>query len=476
MYSLKRLLLFSLLSSSILIWLVTAYIDYRSYEEETTELFNAELAQSARVLDNLLEGLLQQHSLSRQWEQKKAIIILPYNTVRHKYERKLAFQLVSRKYGLLKHYGLILRSDNAPTFPLSELTNGYSYVVIDGQPWHVFSLSDTDDNYVIHVGQRNDVRERLIGEVSRHSMIRLIVRLPLWALLIWLIVKYSLKPLEYLAQQLSKRKASYLKPLLIKKLPLELVPVVDALNKLFVRLELAFENERGFTADAAHELRTPLAGLRTQAQVALKTTDEAMRNHALTQIEQVVDRMSHTLQQLLTLAEIESDTCFLIKESCNLELLLMQITAELEPSAYQRQIDLAFEHEEAVFVEGNPALIEILIRNLISNAIKYTPAGGQIQISLENSNHIPQFRIEDSGPGIAEADYEKVFKRFYRNIETANKVQGSGLGFSIVQRIVTLHEAEINLDISQFGGLRAAVSFPRAENPKNSTSNVKFAQ
>ncbi len=470
MYSLKRLLLFSLLSSSILIWLVTAYTDYRSYEEETTELFNAELAQSARVLDNLLEGLLQQHSLSKQWEKKKAIIILPHNTFSHKYEKKLAFQLVSRKYGLLKRYGLILRSDNAPSFPLSELTNGYSYVVIDGQPWHVFSLSDIDDNYVIHVAQRNDVRERLLGEVSRHSVMRLIVRLPLWALLIWLIVKYSLKPLEYLAQQLSRRKATYLKPLEIKKLPLELAPVVGALNKLFIRLELAFENERSFNSDAAHELRTPLAGLRTQAQVALKTVDEAARNHALKRIEQAVERMSHTLQQLLILAEIESNTSFLSKERCNLEQLLMQIIAELEPNAYQRQIELFFVHKQSFFVEANAALIEILIRNLIDNAIKYTPSGGKIQINLESANNVPQFQIEDSGPGIAEADYEKVFKRFYRNIETASKVEGSGLGFSIVQRIVALHEAKINLEVSQFGGLRVVVSFSGEGNSQKNTA------
>lgn len=458
-YSLKRLLLFSLLSSSIFVWLVTAYVDYSSSEAEISRLFDAELAQSARVLDNLIEALSQQHSLSEHWEKKKSVIIFPHNAIGHQYERKLAFQLVSVRYGVLNNYGLILRSDNAPAFPLSGSSKGYSKIILDGKTWHVFSLADTDDNYVIHVAQRDDVRERLIAEIARHSILQLCIRLPLFATLIWLIVTYSLKPVEQLAQQLSKRKASYLKPVLVEKLPKELIPVVDALNKLFLRLELAFENERRFTADAAHELKTPLAGLRTQAQVATKTTDEAVRNQALKRIEQSVERMSHTLQQLLTLAEIESETSFLVKENCNLEQLLVEVIGDLEPSAYQRKIDLDFVHEQPVFIEANLALIEILIRNLINNAIKYTPSGGKIQISLENHTHAAQFRIEDSGAGIEEADYERVFKRFYRNIETANQVQGSGLGLSIVQRIIILHEAKIKLSSSQFGGLQVTVCF-----------------
>jgi two-component system sensor histidine kinase QseC len=219
-----------------------------------------------------------------------------------------------------------------------------------------------------------------------------------------------------------------------------------------------------------------LAGLRTQAQVALKTVDETVRNQALKRIEQAVDRMNHILQQLLTLAEIEADTDFLVKESCNLEQLLLQITSELEPSAYQCQIELAFVHNQPVFVEANPALIEIMVRNLINNAIKYTPPGGQIQISLENRNNMPQFRIEDSGSGIVKADYEQVFKRFYRNVDTANKTQGSGLGLSIVQRIITLHEAEIKLDTSQFGGLQVTVSFLPAKKRKKSAPTLGFEQ
>jgi two-component system, OmpR family, sensor histidine kinase QseC len=466
MYSLKRVLLFSLLSTSILLGIVTAYINYTSSKSEASTLFDAELAQSARVLDSLLEGLLQQHSLSqqwiqhRQWDQQKTVVVLPNNTIGHKYEKKLAFQLVSRKYGMLKNYGVILRSDSAPVFPLAAITNGYSNLYIDQYLWHVFSLADEDDNYIIHVAQRDDVREQLIYQVSKYSIIQLVIRFFLFSLLILLIVKYSLAPIEQLALQLSHRKASYLKPLALKKLPLELAPVVNALNKLFLRLEQAFENERRFTSDAAHELRTPLAGLRTQAQVALKTTDEAVKNQALIRIEQAVGRMTHTLQQLLTLAQIEADTDFLMTEHCDLEQLLLNIIGELEPSAYQRQIELTFLHEQQhLLINANPALIEILIQNLISNAIKYSPVGGQIQISMENTNGIPQFRIEDSGQGIVEADYEHAFKRFYRNVETAQKTSGSGLGLSIVQRIITLHDAKIKLAVSQFGGLKVSVYF-----------------
>jgi two-component system sensor histidine kinase QseC len=146
MYSLKRLLLVSLLSTSILAWVITAYIEYTRTKIEIAALFDAELAQSARVLDNLLEGLLQQHFLSQQWaqnykgKQQKSVIILPNSTIEHKYERKLAFQLVSRKYGMLKNYGVILRSDSAPVFPLAPITNGYSSIYINQSLWHVFRV------------------------------------------------------------------------------------------------------------------------------------------------------------------------------------------------------------------------------------------------------------------------------------------------------------------------------------------------
>lgn len=460
MYSLKRLLLFSLLSTSVLIWIITAYVDYTSTKTETAALFDAELAQSAKVLDSLIEGFLQQHSLSRHWEEKKAVIVLPSSTIGHRYEKKIAFQLTSKKYGL------ILRSDSAPAFPLSNITNGYSQTSIDQHLWYVFSLSDADDDYIIHVGQRNEIRRQLITDISKHSITQLLIRLPISAMLIWLIVGYSLKPVEQLAKQLSQRKASYLKQLPSEKLPKELIPVVDGLNKLFSRLEQAFENERRFTADAAHELKTPLAGLRTQAQVALKTTDEKVRTQALKHIEQVIERMSHILQQLLTLAQIEADADFLIKQDCNLTQLLIQISGELEPSAYQRKIELTLLDDQQLFISANSALIEILIRNLITNAIKYTPAGGQIQISMNNSYNTPQFCIEDSGPGIAETDYEQVFKRFHRNIETANSTQGSGLGLSIAERIVNLHHGKITLAVSQFGGLKVSIYFYPANEPK----------
>lgn len=460
MYSLKQLLLFSLLITSISVWFITTYLDYTNTEKEINALFDAELAQSARILDNLLEGLTQQHSLSQHWMSKKSLITLPDKILAHDYERKLAFQLVAKKHGILNKYGLILRTDTAPNFPLSDLDNGYNHIILNGNTWYVFSLSDSDDNYIIHVAQHGDIREQLITRVSQHFIVQFLIRLGLFAVLIWLIIGYFLKPIEQLAQQLAHRKASYLEPLLFEKLPLELIPFVTALNNLFSRLKQTFENERRFTADAAHELKTPLAGLRTQAQVALKTTDEKIRNQALKRIEQVVDRMGHVTQQLLILAQIEADADFLIKQNCNLTELLIQISGELEPNAYQRQIELTFLHDQQLFINANLALIEILIRNLIDNAIKYTSPGGQIQISLENIHNIPQFCIEDSGPGIMKTDYEQVFKRFYRNVETAGKTQGSGLGLSIAQRIVNLHEAKIKLATSQFGGLKVSVCFP----------------
>jgi two-component system, OmpR family, sensor histidine kinase QseC len=493
-YSLRKLLLLSLLSASMLIWALSAYINYRLTRNEIVTIFDAELAQSGKVLMAFLEGRLKlaENHKSGQDSGKKMVSqlksegyglllhskdelkfpmlglgaandddslsnvfdeLLQTDAFGHKSERKIAFQLFSNKRGLL------LRSGNTPNFAFSSSVRGFTEKKIDGQLWHVFSITNAAGSYVIHVAQTEDIRAQLAHDISKQLITQFLIGLPTLGIVIWFIVGYSLKPLNRLERALSKREASFLKPLYTKKLPLEIVPVVNEINNLFGQLEQAFEHERRFTADASHELRTPLAGLLTQAQVALRTTDEAVRKQALLRISQAVHRMTYMVQQLLTFSRIESGTEYLTKEITIMNREIIQVITELEPAAHKKRIQIEFVERNAVHIMANTQLITILVRNIIDNAIKYTPTDGNITIYMEGSEKELQFRVEDSGPGIPPDQYEDSLKRFHRCVGNAHTAQGSGLGFSIVERIAAMYNAELTLGKSQLGGLKVVVIF-----------------
>ncbi|WP_019865216.1 ATP-binding protein [Methylovulum miyakonense] len=513
-YSLRQLLLVSLLSAAMLIWGIAAYVSYKQTRDEVANLFDAELSQSAKVLHAFVESLLREGSLSafgsqehldknlhdyalkHKFKRKNSFQlwsgdndffakpddtpnvavhgfdknhidsqlwyvfddVLQANALGRDYERKIAFQLWSKKDGLL------LRSESAPKFVFSKADEGFSNANIDGHLWHVFSISDSTGQYVVHVGQKEEIRAELTDEISSHTALQLLLGLPFLGLVIWIIVGHCLKPLDRLERSLSKREASYLKPLSTRKLPNEIVPVVNEINNLFAQLEQAFEHERRFTSDAAHELRTPLAGLLTQAQVALRTNDDEVRKQALKRIEQAVNRMTYMVQQLLTFSRIESSSEFLTQEAIQLGREVVQIVAELEPEAYKKRISMEFVETNPVPVLVNPQLMAILIRNILDNAIKYTPAKGSVLISLVGKDNKLQLSVEDSGPGISPDQYEKSLQRFHRCTETAHTAPGTGLGFSIVERIAAIHNADLILGVSQLGGLKVTISFPLPTN------------
>ena len=285
-YSLRQLLLVTLLSASMLIWGITAYINYRVTRDEVASLFDAELAQSGKVLLAFLDGLPQDSALEERlklvqtdasgqdYDRKIAYQLksendglllhskaaqnfpvlgandaknddplwdvfdemLQSDAFGHKYERKIAFQLWS------KGNGLLLRSESAPKFAFSSSIRGFSATTIDDHLWHVFSITNATGDYVIHVGQKEEIRAQLTDDISRQLVTQFLVGLPLLGVVIWFIVGYTLKPLNRLERALSKREAGFLKPLYTKKLPKEVVPVVNEINNLFAQLEQAFEH------------------------------------------------------------------------------------------------------------------------------------------------------------------------------------------------------------------------------------------
>lgn len=522
-YSLRRLLLLSLLTASMCIWGISAFFTYKVTRYEVASLFDAELAQSAKVLHSFVENLLREGSLATHWmqtqndenlhiptgrkhknrafqlltddennllkpqpeptmlhsfdeknidEQLWGVFddLLQVSTLGHKYERKIAFQLWS------KTNGIVLHSDSAPQFALSSADHGFSETNIDNHLWHVFSIASTNGEYIIHVGQKEEIRAELTDEISAQLVMQFLIGLPILGLVIWFIVGRAFAPLNRLEIALSRREASYLKPLSTEKLPNEIVPIVHEINTLFVQLEQAFEHERQFTADAAHELRTPLAGLLTQAQVALRTVDETVRNQALKRIDQSVHRMTYLVQQLLTFSRIDSNTEYLAKAVTHVDKEIVQVITELDSEAYRKRIRVEFIDENVIPIMANTLLINILLRNVIDNAIKYTPTRGDIKVSLSGTPTQLIFCVEDSGPGIAPDEYENSLKRFHRCVETAHAAQGTGLGFSIVQRIAAIHNAELALGKSDLGGLKVKISFtlPPIETTKKRKRKLKF--
>jgi two-component system sensor histidine kinase QseC len=451
--SIRRRLLVTLLSIITLVWLFTALGSYHETQQEIEELFDAQLAQSARTLLSVAG-----HELDELGgiPETTHIHFLPGDSGDrdgHEYEQKLAYQL-----WLLPEKKLILRSFTAPETPLSSLQNGYSSEVVNHQPWRIFSLYDPNSGFQIKMGESLAIRQELSGEITQRMAIPMLMSLPLLALLIYLGIGRGLLPLQRLARSIARRDPGHLQRVDTTDTPREIEPLVTALNQLFERVEGSMEHERRFTADAAHELRTPLAALKIQAQVALQSRDLAERTHALEQIIHGVGRASRLVEQLLTLARIDHQTARGTFVEFALSPLAEETLATLEPLASTRAITLQLQCETNPHIHGQAETIAVMLRNLTDNAIRYTPPGGTVEINIEEGDEGVRLSVADSGPGIPEEERAKIFNRFYRL--AGQNIEGSGLGLSIVQRIAELHQATITLQRSRLGGLEVRIIFP----------------
>lgn len=449
MISLRRRLLVILLSLFVLAWVVLAAFSYRNARHEIEELFDAELAQSARVL-----LALTQHELDEPDERDAGAElgeISADSVIGHKYEKKIAFQvwLGGR---------LLLRSPSAPAFSLAPGT-GFSDRTIDGNPWRVFALLGDREEIRIEVGERDDVRNELVRDIVRDLLWPFLLTLPVLAVLIWTGVGRGLAPLKRTAAEIGRRSPHQLDPLPVGGAPAELRPVVDSLNALLARLDDALESERRFTASASHELRTPLAGLKAQAQVALRAGNQSERAQALAQLVRGVDRATRLVEQMLTLARLDPGEAATRYELVELAPLLGEVLADYGAAALDKGVELALADGTEGAVLADRYALEVMLRNLIDNAVRYTPGPGQVAVGAHTRGREVVLWVADSGPGIPAAERARVFDRFYRVAGT--DAAGCGLGLSIVRRIALLHGAEIELgETSAAGGLRVEVHFP----------------
>jgi two-component system sensor histidine kinase TctE len=317
-----------------------------------------------------------------------------------------------------------------------------------------------DLNALVQVAETREKRSMLATEIIKGVMLPQFVVLPLAVLLVWLALARGIKPLSQLEERIRGRRPDDLSPLDDKAVPLEVAPLVLSVNGLLTRLKESIATQKRFLADAAHQLKTPLAGLRMQADLALRDeADAAGLKHSLQQIGRSTQRATHTVNQLLALARAEGGAAALSRQPCDLVQLTTQVIQDSLPRALDKRIDLGYEGAEpgspGVMVQGNPLLIQEMIRNLVDNAINYTPSSpGQpgvvtARVLTDPYGHAIVVQVEDSGPGIAASERDLVFQPFYRALGT--EADGSGLGLPIVREIAQQHGASVTLDDARPG-------------------------
>jgi two-component system sensor histidine kinase QseC len=436
--SLKQRLLLLSLTTVLIVWVAASLFTYFDARAEFEELLDAHLAQSASLL------VVQSSNDLDEIETEHAPLL-------HKYSRRVAFQVWDEGRVLRLH------SANAPTQLLATQEQGYSDSVIDGKSWRVFSTLDESGNNLIQVAERTEVRDELAENIAGNLLKPLLVSLPLLALLLWIAVSRSLRPLVKLTAEVGRREPENLHALETTSAPAEVLPLIERLNQLFARMEASLQNERRFTADAAHELRTPVSGIKAQAQVALATLDDEQRRHALDNVILGCDRATRLIEQLLTLARIDNLSDGLT-ESCPLKALAAEVIGQIAPMALKQDVRLELIEGEEHVVSGNPLLLRVLLRNLIDNAVRHTPPGTVVKINIGAIAGRTCLSVTDSGPGIPEAELSRVAERFYRPIGTT--ATGSGLGLSIVKRIAEIHHATLAIGSSTAGaGLTVSLTF-----------------
>jgi two-component system sensor histidine kinase QseC len=437
--SLKQRLLLALLGSITLAWLATAVFSYFDAVHELDELLDAHLAQTAAMLVTQAEHEVEE-------------IDTDHTPQLHKHANRAAFQIWENGNALRLH------STGIPAVRMSPQDEGFSDAVIGGKRWRVFSAWDDGRRYLVQVGERYEGRRDIALSIVKNLLLPLLFALPVLGLLVWLNVERTLRPLAALGRQVAQRDPGTLVALDSGEIPAEVMPLVENLNRLFERVAQLIDNERRFTADAAHELRTPLAALKTQTQVARGAADAAERTRALDNVIAGCDRATHLVQQLLTLARLDPEEPATRAESCDLRVLATTAVADLAPYALSRKIEIDLAEGAPVEVPGNAGLIAILLRNLVDNAIRYSPEGGSVHVRAAGDGNTGTLTVTDRGPGIPEEERNKVGQRFYRVLGTEES--GSGLGLSIVKRIAELHGATVSLDEGEQGtGLSVSVTF-----------------
>ncbi len=442
MTSIRRTLLVWLLLGLAAVALLASIATYFDTRREIGELFDLQLKQlaySTRV-DDLLRG--RQPSVSGPGEDRATGV------------SEIVTQIWDRD-GVLVYYS---RPGTGLPVPATE---GYSNVIQGGRAWRVYT--HVEGRHALQVAHALDERREIAAQSALRTLLPLAALIPFLGVLIWYAVGRGLRPLDTMSRAVAKRQPDAMAPLAENALPQELRPLAGSLNALLARLDDALNAQRRFTADAAHELRTPLAALKLQVELVERATDAQARTAALSELEQGVDRASHLVEQLLAMARLEPEAMARNFGDCDLVALAKDSIVARAVLAADKHIDLGLARATAVPVRADAASISMLLANLLDNALRYTPEGGRIDVAVDDDAGRAVLTVTDTGPGIAPIERERVFDRFHRgqNAADGGTRNGSGLGLSIVKRIVDAHGATIALNAGADGrGLAVSVRFP----------------
>jgi two-component system OmpR family sensor kinase len=434
MTSIRRHLLIGLLGALLVAGLAAAAGVYLKARDEANTLFDYQLKQLALALRDPAAMAQAVASSGQDDPEQEVLIQIWNNTGLHLYH---------------SHRG-------SPLLPQSK--PGLSTVVTSRGAWRVFSM--VGYRHVIQVAQPMHLRQAMATGIAARTLLPWLATMPLLGGIIWWLVGRDLKPLADVAQAVSQRHPNALEPLRVAGLPQEVQPLVAALNDLLQRLATALAAQRAFIADAAHALRTPLTALHLQTQVVARATEDKERQQAIAALQGGMQRTTHLVHQLLTLARLDPESIQPPLTSVALNPLIHAAIADHAPLATEKAIDLGLARDDPACITGDADSLHILFGNLLENAIHYTPAGGTVDVQITSESDAIHVEIADTGPGIPPEDRARVFDRFYRRESPG--IPGSGLGLAIVKTIADRHHAHIALGERDRGpGLVVHLTFPR---------------
>lgn len=456
MSSIRQRILLPVIGLLLLGAAALASLSSRDASHEIEELFDAQLGQSARVLHGLLQ--LPQARLSAE-ELATALVESAEHqpALGHRYESKLAFQ-VRNADGQV-----IARSFNAPRLSADDWRPGFLSLDQQGAGWRRYVLSDAHTGMAVWVGEREDVRGELVSKIVRSTLLPDLIILPLLLLLVWLAIRSGLRPLERMAELIRRRQPDSLAALPVEPLPDELEPMRAALNRLLEQTGALLQREQRFIADAAHELRTPLAVLSIHAENARHSQDPALREQALQHLQEGVTRATRLVTQLLTLARL-GDGQTLPKTPVALLQHCRDSLAQLLPLALQKQQELELEAADELppSLPLEPGSLDTLVQNLVGNAIRHCPTHSRILLQIRYANGQLQLQVDDSGTGIPATQHEDMLQRF----RSQGSGAGAGLGLSIARRICERHAGTLQMLDSRLGGLCVRATLMAADHPR----------
>jgi two-component system sensor histidine kinase QseC len=453
MISLKRRLFSILVVATGLIWFAATGWIYVGTTSEVENVLDSRLQEAARMVLSLAAS---NGAGSFQKDADASHVAEFLN-----YEHQLNCQIWSLDGQL------VARSSGAPNESLSDSRTGFSEHTINGESWRVFTAEDPTKNVRVLVGDRLGLREAFVTDIMKGLAGPMFLTIPLLALLIWASLNRGFRPLQLLAEDLKRRNADDMTPVAAGNIPIEIQPMVSSLNNLFGRVRDALRHERDITAFAAHELRTPLAGLRTQAQIAMTSPDESTRNAALRQIVFSVDRTSRLVRQLLTIARLDSGREATMKP-VHVGDVVQEVLDALPPSDKKANVTIDPVLQNT-FVTTNREALVLAVRNLHENAVRHMLQGGKIHWSSEVTDDGVTVFVEDTGPGIPEDELKLVAERFFRGRNKSSV--GSGLGLSIVTLALKTGGARLSLrNRIDASGLRAEIIWDTR--PQQNLSNA----